>query len=372
MFLSKMLFVAGTMGAALLTSAPAVSTEQIPERPSSATSPALPQIVRQLVRDGAPGALAVVRTPLGILRAQAGLARRRPRTAMAATDRFRVASITKTFVATVVLQLVAEGKLSLDDRVERWLPGLVPNGRAITIRELLDHTSGLFDYFGDRAFVRAVVAQPGRIWPPRRLVAIAASHPPLFPPGRDWSYSNTNYILLGLVVQAAVGTPLDQQLQQRIFDPLGLTATSFPTGARIDGAHAHGYVGFATLPRLRSLLDTSPVSPSLAWAAGAIVSTGDDVTSFYAALLGGRLLPPDLLAAMETPAPGVHYGLGLLETDTPCGPAYGHEGDLLGYRSFVYARPNGTRVALVMVNIDKTYLPRSELEAAAENALCAG
>jgi D-alanyl-D-alanine carboxypeptidase len=372
MFLAKMLLVAGTIAAALLTSAPAVSREQIPERQPSATSPALRQIVRQLVRDGAPGALAVVRTPLGIRRAQAGLARRRPRTAMAATDRFRVASITKTFVATVVLQLVAEGKLGLDDPVERWLPGLVPNGRAITIRELLDHTSGLFDYFGDKGFVRAVVAQPGRIWPRRRLVAIAASHPPLFPPGRDWSYSNTNYILLGLVVEAAGGTPLDQQLQQRFFDPLGLTATSFPTGARIDGAHAHGYVGFATLPRLRSLLDTSPVSPSLAWAAGAIVSTGDDVTSFYAALLGGRLLPPDLLAAMETPAPGVHYGLGLLETDTPCGPAYGHEGDLLGYRSFVYAHPDGTRVALVMVNIDNTYLSRSELETAAEHALCAG
>jgi D-alanyl-D-alanine carboxypeptidase len=372
MFLAKMFLVTGTIAAAMLTSAPAVSPERIPEYPPSPTNPALRQIVRQLVRDGAPGALAVVRTPLGIRREQAGLARRRPSTAMAATDRFRVASITKTFVATVVLQLVAEGKLGLDDPVERWLPGLVPNGRAITIRELLDHTSGLFNYFDDKAFVQAVVAQPGRIWPPRKLVAIATSHPPLFPPGRDWSYSNTNYILLGLVVEAAVGTPLDQQLQGRFFDPLGLTATSLPTGARIDGAHAHGYVGFATLPRLRSLVDTSLVSPSLAWAAGAIVSTGDDVTSFYAALLGGRLLPPDLLAAMETPAPGVHYGLGLLEADTPCGPAYGHEGDLLGYRSFVYARPNGTRVALVMVNIDKTYLPRSELEAAAENALCAG
>jgi D-alanyl-D-alanine carboxypeptidase len=372
MFLAKMSLVAGAIAAALLTSAPAVTTERIPEHPPLATSPVLRQIVRQLVRDGAPGALAVVRTPSGIHRAQDGLARRRPRTAMVGTDRFRVASITKTFVAAVVLQLVAEGELGLDDPVERWLPGLVPNGRAITIRELLDHTSGLFDYFGDKGFVRAVVAQPGRIWPPRRLVAIATSHTPLFPPGRDWSYSNTNYILLGLVVEAAVGTPLDQQLQQRIFDPLALTATSFPTGARIDGAHAHGYVGFATLPRLRSLLDTSPVSPSLAWAAGAIVSTGDDVTRFYAALLGGQLLPPDLLAAMQTPAPGVHYGLGLLGADTPCGPAYGHEGDLLGYRSFVYARPNGTRVALVMVNIDNTYLPRSELEAAAENAFCAG
>ena len=369
MFLAKMFLVAGTIAAAL-TSAPAVSTEQIPERPQAATSPALRQIVRQLVRDGAPGALAVVRTPLGIRRAQAGLARRRPRTGMAATDRFRVASITKSFVATVVLQLVAEGKLGLDDSVERWLPGLVR--RSITIRELLDHTSGLFNYFDDKAFVRTVVAHPGRIWPPRKLVAIATSHPPLFSPGRDWSYSNTNYILLGLVVETVSGTTLEQQLEQRLFQPLELTATSFPSGTRIDGAHADGYIGFATLPWLRSLLDTSPASPSLAWAAGGIVSTGDDVTSFYAALLGGRLLPPSLLAAMETPAPGTHYGLGLLEADTPCGRAYGHEGDLLGYRSFVYARADGTRVALVMANIDNTYLSSSELEMAAETALCAG
>jgi len=291
---------------------------------------------------------------------------------MSATDRFRIASITKTFVATVVLQLVAEGKLRLDDPVGRWLPRVVPNGGAITIRELLDHTSGLFNYFGDTTFVRAVIARPGRIWPPRRLVAIAASHPPLFPPGAGWSYSNTNYIVLGLVVEAVTGATVDQELQQRLFQPLGLTATSFPTGTRIEGAHADGYIGFATLPGLRSLVDTAPVSPSLAWAAGAIVSTGDDVTGFYAALLGGRLLPPYLLAAMKTPARGAPYGLGLLRADTPCGPAYGHEGDLLGYRSFVYARPNGTRVALIMANIDNTYLSHSELEAAAETALCSG
>jgi D-alanyl-D-alanine carboxypeptidase len=372
MFFAKTLLVAGAIATAPLVSPPAIAPERIPEPPPSAASPKLQHIVRQLVQDGAPGALAVVRTPSGIRRAQAGLARRQPRVTMAATDRFRVASITKTFVATVVLQLAAEGTLRLADPVERWLPGLVPNGDAITLRELLDHTSGLFDYLDDKAFVRAVVAHPGRFWPPRELVAIATSHPPLFSPGDGWSYSNTNYILLGLVVEASSGTTLGRQLQQRLFDPLGLTATSLPTGARIDGAHADGYIGFATLPRLRSPLDTSPASASFAWAAAAIVSTGDDVTSFYAALLGGQLLPPNLLAAMETPVPDVHYGLGLLEADTPCGPAFGHEGDLLGYRSFVFARPDGARVALVMVNVDNTYLSRSELEAAAETALCSG
>jgi D-alanyl-D-alanine carboxypeptidase len=371
-FFAKTLLVAGAIATAPLVSPTEVAPDRIPEPHQSAARPMLQHIVRQLVRDGAPGALAVVRTPSGIRRAHAGLASRQPRVPMAATDRFRVASITKTFVATVVLELVAEGTLRLDDPVERWLPGLVAKGRAITIRELLGHTSGLFDYLEDNAFVRAVVAHPGRSWSPRKLVAIATSHPPLFLPGDGWSYSNTNYILLGLVVEAAGGTTLTQQLRRRLFEPLGLTATSFPTGTHIDGAHAHGYIGPATLPRRRSLLDTSPASASLAWAAAAIVSTGDDVTSFYAALLGGRLLPPDLLAEMETPTVDAHYGLGLLEADTPCGRAYGHEGNLLGYRSFVFARPDGARVALVMVNVDRTYLSRNELEAAAETALCSG
>jgi D-alanyl-D-alanine carboxypeptidase len=372
MFFAKTILLAAAVATSQLASAPAAGVERIPEPPRPATSPTLQRVVRQLVRDGAPGALAVARSPSGIQRAQAGLARRRPRIAMAATDRFRVASITKTFVATVVLQLVADGKLGLDDPLERWLPGLVQNGGAITIRELLDHTSGLFDYLQDAGLARAVVAHPGRVWQPRELVAIATSHAPLFPPGGGWSYSNTNYILLGLVVEAAGGATVEEQLQQRVFQPLSFTATSFPSGTRIEGAHADGYVGFATVPRLRSLVDTSIVSPALAWAAGGIVSSGDDVTSFYAALLGGRLLPPSLLAAMKTPVPGVHYGFGLLQVDTRCGRAYGHEGDLLGYRTIVYTSPDGARVALVMVNVDRTYVSQGELEQAAETVFCRG
>ena len=290
---------------------------------------------------------------------------------MAARDRFRAASITKTFVATVVLQLVAEGRLGLDDPVERWLPGAVRDGGAITIRQLLDHTSGLFDYFGDRRFVRAVIARPDRRWSPRTLVAIAMRHPPLFRPGRAWHYSNTNYVLLGLVIETVTGTTVAQQLEQRIFRPLHLDQTSFPTTPLIEGPHAHGYIGFATLPRLHSLLDaTSVESPSVGWAAGGVVSTADDVTDFYAALLAGELLPAGLLEAMKTPPAGGHYGLGLMRVETRCGRAYGHEGIATGYRSVVYAKERGSRVALVIVNIDETYVAQSELEAAAEAALC--
>jgi D-alanyl-D-alanine carboxypeptidase len=371
MLLTKMLLVTGVLGAIGLGS-PSASSDAAPSPASSTSpSPALTRLVDRLVRDGAPGALAVVRTPSGLHRARSGLARLRPRVPMASDDRFRVASLTKTFVSTIVLQLIDEGKLHLDDPVERWLPGLVPNGSAITIRDLLDHASGLFDYTDDKPFVRSVIARPGRVWAPSKLVAIATDHLALFPPGDDWSYSNTNYIVLGLVVEAATGTTINSQLSRRLFRPLRLRATSFPSDTRVDGAHADGYIGHATLGRLHSLVDaTTVVSPSVFWTAGGIVSNAADLTRFYAALLGGRLLPPRMLAAMETPAPYSEYGLGLLITDTECGRAYGHEGIGTGYRTIVYARPGGTRIALVMVNVDETHIPQSELEAAAETAFC--
>jgi D-alanyl-D-alanine carboxypeptidase len=356
----------------LLTGGVAASGLIVPPAATAAPPPKLQRLVDGLVRDGAPGALAVVRTPSGVVRVQSGLARRRPRAAMAATDRFRVASITKSFVATVVLQLAAEGRLTLDDPVERWLPRLVPDGREITIRELLGHTSGLFDYYDDKRFVRTLVAHPGRRWSPRALVAVATRHRLLFPPGESWSYSNTNYVVLGLVAEAATRTSVTQLLQHRLFRPLGLAHTSFPAGRGIEEPRADGYIGFATLPRLRSLLDvTSVVSPSFAWAAGAVVSNADDITRFYSALLAGRLLPASLLEKMETPSRTAAYGLGLEIVDTPCGRAYGHDGIAPGYRSVAYARPDGSRVALVMVNVDETYVAQSEVQAAAAAALCA-
>ena len=157
----------------------------------------LQRIVRRLVAAGAPGAFAFVRAPAGTTGVAAGYADLGTRTPMHATDGFRIASVTKTFVATVVLQLEAEGRLDIDEPVERWLPGLVPNGSAITIRELLDHTSGLFDYSADDAHTQTVIADPGRRWSPNELLSVAFAHPPLFRPGTSWFYSNTNYVVLG-------------------------------------------------------------------------------------------------------------------------------------------------------------------------------
>jgi D-alanyl-D-alanine carboxypeptidase len=285
---------------------------------------------------------------------------------------FRVASITKSFVATVVLQLVGEGKLSLGDSMERWLPGLVPNGGAITVRELLNHTSGLFDYTDDPDFNQIQVSDPARVFSPRELMAIATSHEPLFAPGTDWSYSNTNYVVLGLAVEAVTGTTLEQQLRQRIIEPLGLTATSLPNGTGLPSDVVHGFIGSATLPiPAGALIDvTGALNASWFWGAGGIVSNADDVSRFYAALLGGRLLRPNLLAAMRATVPRANYGLGLMRVVTDCGVAFGHIGDFIAYRTVAYARPNGRRVAVVMVNIDTTHVQWATLEAAAETAFC--
>jgi D-alanyl-D-alanine carboxypeptidase len=272
---------------------------------------------------------------------------------MAPEDRFRVGSITKSFVATVLLQLVEERKLSLGDSLERWLPGFVPNGRSITVRELLQHTSGLYDYVNDSAFRTAVLASPLLVWTPAQLVRVAVSHRPLFSPGRGWSYSNTNYILAGLVIEAVTHRSVAVELRDRIFRPLDLHQTSFPAGPAISGPHADGYLFYGT-PLVR---DTAYVSPSAAWAAGAIVSTVSDVATFYSALLDGRLLRPALLAEMESTVrtgDGDGYGLGLLALRTACGRMLGHDGDFPGYATEAFTSPNRQRQLVLFMNSDQS------------------
>jgi D-alanyl-D-alanine carboxypeptidase len=269
-----------------------------------------------------------------------------------AGDRFRAGSITKTFVAVVVLQLVAEHRLRLGDTVERWLPGLVPNGRRITLRELLAHTSGLADYVGDAAFLRRTVTEPRRRWTPGELVRIALDQGLIAEPGKRFVYASTNYVLLGLVVERATGTSLEHQLHRRILAPLGLRDTSFAPHTRIPGRHANGYTPSqhdGIVSTLATARDRSTASASWAWAAGAIVSTAPNLSRFFGALLDGRLLPARLLALMR-PLPGAPYGLGLAAFQTPCGIAVGHTGNLLGTVSAVWNSPDGHRRVVAMTN----------------------
>jgi D-alanyl-D-alanine carboxypeptidase len=309
-----------------------------------------------LVAAGVPGAILVIRDKNRTVSIASGLGNVDEQTPMRPGDRFRIASHTKTYVATVVLQLVSEGTLRLEDTVEQWLPGLVPNGDEITIRQLLNHTSGLFDYENDpRVFEPYLNGDLGHHWAPLELVQIAVSHEPLFEPGATQSYTNTGYILAGLIIRAASGNTLRGELSQRIFRPLHLRATSFPTTPGIKGRHAHGYIILGEPPAI----DITGISPFV-WAAGAIVSTGADDVSFYRALLSGRLLKAGLLREMqetvpvEGAPPGAGYGLGLTRYGTSCGTAWGHNGAFGGFFSDVYSSENGRRQALLMVNLDET------------------
>ena len=307
----------------------------------------------RLTAAGLPGAVVLVRNGNETLRVTSGQANVEKRTPMRATDRFRIGSLTKSFTAAVTLQLVGEGKLALDDTVERWLPGLVPE-KNLTVRELLNHTSGLFDYTDDPRFFDRLVTHPKAVWTPRRMVRIATAHKPNFAPGSRWWYSNTDYIVLGMVIEAASGHPVATEISRRVLAPLRLRSTSFDTLPRIAGTYAHGYAFLEGGLRR----DISIVSPSAPWAAGAIVSTADDVANFYRALLGGRLLRPDLLHAMQTTVAmpldphGGRSGLGLFEIRSSCGRIWGHDGQFFGYHTLAWSSRDAKRQVVVMVNAD--------------------
>lgn len=312
------------------------------------TSP-LQEQMQALVDAGAPGVVVLVRHGADQIQLAAGAARLDTTQAMRPDDRFRVGSVTKTFVATVVLQLAGEGVLELDNAVGDWLPGLLPDGDRITVRQLLNHTSGLFDYLRDpRSLAPYLAGDAGFVWAPRELIALAASHPQVFPPGSAFGYSNTDYLVLGLIIEKATGTPLGEQLNQRLFAPLHLRDTSFPSTPRLAGPHAHGYLVTAA-----GMQDITAFSPSLYWAAGGLVSTAADVARFYRALLGGELLRPRLLRAMETivpESPTSAAGLGIFTAQLPCGTFWGHSGAAGGYSSQAMSSQDGRDQAIVLVN----------------------
>jgi D-alanyl-D-alanine carboxypeptidase len=318
----------------------------------------LRRLLDQVVAAGAPGAAALVRDEHGIQQAASGLADLRTGRPMRPGLTYRVASVTKPFVATVVLQLAAEGRLSLSDTVERWLPGILPYGDQVSIRQLLNHTSGVPEYLLV-PLLGLYESKQGRFrsWTPRELVALVADQPPLFPPGTTYSYSNTNYVLAGLIVEAATGNTLRHELTGRIIRPLRLRDTFFPINRPdIPGRNARGYslpLGDQGPVLDGPLLDFTVYNPSLAWAAGNLVSDLDDLARFFRALLGGRLLSPGLLTEMTTTVPigqGAGYGLGLLVLETPCGRLIGHDGGIPGFITIVLSTQDGRRQLGVMVN----------------------
>ncbi|MGW6741192.1 serine hydrolase domain-containing protein [Streptomyces sp. NPDC055025] len=319
------------------------------------------------VREGVPGALAQVTGREGVWNGNAGVANRATGRERLPQDRFRVGSITKTFVATVLLQLEAEGRVDLDDTVDSVLPGLVRgnghDGREITLRQLLNHTSGIYNYTSDAGFIGKIFGDGFfqhryDTWSPRDLVGVALAHRPAFEPGTDWSYSNTNYVLAGLVIEKLTGRPYATEIDRRILRPLGLRATSVPgTDARMPRPAGRAYSMFSPDPAA-PVHDVTELNPTVAGASGAMISTTGDLNRFYSALLTGELLPKRQLDEMKTTVPlsdGYAYGLGLQSHELPCGTeVWGHDGGIHGSSSAAATTADGRHSIALNYNGDWT------------------
>jgi D-alanyl-D-alanine carboxypeptidase len=341
-----LLRLGGTLAAALaLAGAAQAAAPAAPSRVAAAAD--------AVVAAGVPGVSVYARSgsrTAVVVRGYADLATRRPLTA---ADRFRIGSVTKSFVATVVLQLVRERKLALDDSIAQYLPGLVPNGSAITLRQLLSHTSGLADYFSNKRILAPYAHSHTYDWPHEQLVRISTADRPVFAPGAPGraAYSNTGVFLLGLAIEHVTHRPLGDELARRIFRPLGLVHTSLASKARPAGPLAHGYSTY-----FGKWADVSVFSPSVLWAAGGILSTPTEVATFYRALFQGRLLPLRLVHEMQSPQVAIgreQIGLGLFGTRFRCGHVWGHGGNFPGYSTSAYGSADGRHQVVVAVDVDE-------------------
>jgi D-alanyl-D-alanine carboxypeptidase len=271
------------------------------------------------------------------------------------------------------MRLVAQGKIGLDDPVSKYLPGLLPDGARITIRELLSHTSGLYDFATDPRFMAPYLqGKLGFAWTPKQMVGFAATKPLLFAPSTKFSYSNTNYVVLALLAGRVDGKPYEKQLADYIFRPLGLSHTSLPSGNETL-PDVHGYVGLGADGKTANAppVDTAALTPAFAWSVGGIRATAENEADFFRGLFSGKLLPKVQVAAMvHTGATGGAYGLGLMPTggyeyewrsyttaiNTTCGRAWGHGGAFPGYYQLPISSPDGSRQAVLLVNADETLL----------------
>ena len=265
-------------------------------------------------------------------------------------DHFRIGSITKTFTATLLLILADEKRLGLDDPVSKYV-AWVPNGDRITLRMLADMTSGLHNYTEDDAWVKTAFSDFKRVWTPRELVDVGIKHPPDFPPGQGWHYSNTNYVLLGMILEHVTGKKIQASFDEKVFKPLKLKETSWPVGAALPNPYAHG----TTVQTLDDKLDDATHrNPSWAFTAGELVSTMADLRTWIVSYATGSLVSPETqkqrLAWMTMPPnkPERAYGIGI-------GIDHGwlgHTGELPGYNCSAYYLPDKKAVIVVMVNSD--------------------
>ncbi|MEU9873245.1 serine hydrolase domain-containing protein [Actinomadura sp. NPDC048021] len=302
---------------------------------------------------------------------------------------FRMASTSKTLVAVVVLQLEAEGRLSLDDSVERWLPGVVRgngnDGGRITVRQLLQHTSGIHDDLPGYSTPEEYYRQRYDVHEPEALVARAMAHAPDFAPGEGWAYSNTGYVLLDMVVERVTGRHAHEEIGDRVLRPAGLDRTRWlGTSPSLPRPHARAYQFFGPGARVDVTDQVTVDYGNLSW-----VTTTRDENRLFRALLSGRLLPARQLAEMrrtvpvsaevERMWPGGRYGLGLVERPLSCGGTYwGHEGGDGGYITLNGVTGDGRRSAVVSMSeargdsLEHVLEQEDAASALIDRALCAG
>jgi D-alanyl-D-alanine carboxypeptidase len=319
-----------------------------------------PRLLAKMQQLRLPGAILFVDDPgqcswttaLGL----GNLATREP---MRVDNYMRIGSITKTFTATVILQLVDQHKLRLDDPVGTYQPQ-VPDGAHITIRQLLNMTSGLFNYTEDEGFVREALMgfDPYKVWQPNELLAIAFKHPPYFAPGQGWHYSNTNYILLGLIIEQLTHLSAEQAFQRSIFGPLRLHESRLPplSSSAIPNPHAQGYMYGTDFTGKGPTLNVTDWNPSWGWTAGSAISTLHDLHIWAKALATGRLLSAAThkeqlrFVNLGNKWLGKAFGYGLGVADF--GGFLGHNGSLPGYQSWMGYQPRQGATIIVLVNLN--------------------
>ncbi|MEU9826053.1 serine hydrolase domain-containing protein [Micromonospora chersina] len=316
---------------------------------------------------GMPGAFAQVRESGRTYPLATGLADVRTHRRARPWFQHRVGGVTKSFVAVAILQLVGEGHIDLDKPIRAYLPNLLPEerGRRTTVRMLLNQTSGLDDYTKVLFATHESIAATARCtFRPQELVDTALTLPPIGEPGARWSYANTNYVILGMLIRKVCGRSYATEVTRRVLKPLKLDDTYFPgRETTIRGPHLRAYIPWSDgSPR-----DFTRYDMSWAAAAGDMISTASDVNRFYRALLGGRILPPSLLREMKTTVPFDPsipdvggYGLGLYWILGPCGRDWGHNGLVIGHTTYSTHSEDGCRSQLTLAENYNYYAPANQ------------
>ncbi|MEV6400759.1 serine hydrolase domain-containing protein [Streptomyces sp. NPDC051907] len=353
--------------AAVIAFAQPVGAAVAAESPDTGSHSATQRAVDALhTKGGMPGVAAEASTRAGRWFGSAGFADTDKQRGRTADDRIRAGSITKSFVAVVLLQLEAEKRLSLDDSVERWLPGVVQgngnDGSKITVRQLLNQTSGVPDSVSTPEW-REYMNGPGFLAhryetrTPQQIVDMALKYKPDFEPGKGWNYSNTNFVLAGMIIEKVTGSPYAKEAEKRIVDRLRLTHTTFPgVDPTMPAPHPIGYSKLYAPNPGPEIYDATEYNPSWSGATGEVISTTGDLNRFYSALMKGALLPPAQQKELLTTVPTgsfFDYGLGLIVRTLTCGEkVYGHDGIVWGSLTSAATTADGRHSLAFQLNGD--------------------